>query len=53
MPDLNTLKEKGTAGTLSPELIVAFVLLGVFPIVVKKLTERFRPNEGLQDNSVE
>ncbi len=53
VPDLNTLKEKGTAGTLSPELIVAFVLLGVFPIVVKKLTERFRPNEGLQDNSVE
>jgi uncharacterized membrane protein YdjX (TVP38/TMEM64 family) len=53
VPDLNTLKEKGTAGILSPELIAAFVLLGVFPIVVKKVTERFRPSQALQDSAVE
>ena len=31
------------AGILSIELIGAFVLLGVFPLVAKKLVERIRP----------
>jgi uncharacterized membrane protein YdjX (TVP38/TMEM64 family) len=53
VPDLNTLKEKGTAGILSPELIAAFVLLGVFPILVKKVTQRFRPSQELPDSAVE
>jgi len=53
VPDLNTLKEKGTAGILLPELIAAFVLLGVFPIVVKKVTERFRTSQASEDSAVE
>jgi len=42
VPELKTLAENGVGGILSPQLIVAFVLLGVFPIAVKKLMERFR-----------
>ena len=36
VPDLNTLAEKGAGGILSPQLLLAFALLGVFPLVVKK-----------------
>jgi uncharacterized membrane protein YdjX (TVP38/TMEM64 family) len=36
-PDLKTLADKGGSEILTPELIAAFVLLGVFPIVVKKI----------------
>ncbi len=36
-PDLKSLSEKGAAGILTPQLVAAFVLLGLFPIVVKKL----------------
>lgn len=43
VPDLNTLAERGAGGILSPQLIVAFVLLGLFPIAVKKVMQRFRP----------
>lgn len=43
VPDLQTLKAKGTSGILTLELFFAFVLLGVFPIIVKKTVERFRP----------
>lgn len=42
VPELKTLAEKGAGGILSPELIAAFVLLGVFPIAIKKLVEKFR-----------
>ena len=41
VPDLKTLADQGTSGILSPRLFVAFVLLGLFPIVVKKLVARF------------
>lgn len=43
VPDLSTLAERGAGGILSPQLIAAFVLLGLFPIVVKKTMQRFRP----------
>lgn len=43
VPDLNTLKEQGTSGIISIELIIALALLGVFPIIVKKIVERMRP----------
>ena len=36
-PDLQTLAEKGGSGILTPQLVLAFVLLGAFPIVVKKV----------------
>jgi len=41
-PDLQTLAEKGGSGILTPQLILAFVLLGIFPIVVKKVIARWK-----------
>ncbi len=42
LPSLQELADKGVGGVLSPQLIVAFVLLGIFPIAVKKISERIR-----------
>lgn len=42
VPSLRQLAEQGAGGIISPQLLLAFVLLGVFPIVVKKLLARFR-----------
>lgn len=41
-PSLDALVEKGAAGILSPQLIIAFVLLGLFPITIKKLMKRLK-----------
>lgn len=41
-PDLKTLAENGSSGILKPQLIVAFALLGVSPIVVKKLIGKWK-----------
>jgi len=41
-PSLSVLAEKGAAGILTPQLIVAFILLGFFPFVVKKIIHRFK-----------
>lgn len=44
-PDLETLAEKGASGILTPELIGAFVLLGLFPIIVKKLIGKWKASK--------
>jgi uncharacterized membrane protein YdjX (TVP38/TMEM64 family) len=36
VPDLSTLAERGAAGILSPQLVIAFILLGLFPLLAKK-----------------
>lgn len=41
-PDLASLAERGASGILSIELLIAFVVLGLFPITVKKLMARFK-----------
>lgn len=41
-PSLSVLAEKGASGILSPQLFVAFILLGLFPIAVKKIMGRFK-----------
>ncbi len=47
-PSLRALSEKGVAGILTPGLVAAFVTLGLFPLLVKKLMGRFRPGgEGV------
>lgn len=43
-PSLSDLAKKGGQGILTPQLLFAFLLLGLFPIVVKKLLKRFRPS---------
>ena len=42
-PTLRKLAEEGVGGILTPRLIVAFIILGVFPIIVKRLMARFKP----------
>ena len=37
VPDLKTLADRGASGILTPPLVAAFVLLGLFPIVVKRI----------------
>jgi len=44
-PSLETLAEKGAGGILTPQLIIAFIILGLFPIVVKKIMARFKKQE--------
>jgi len=41
-PSLSVLAEKGATGILTPQLIVAFILLGFFPFVVRKIIYRFK-----------
>ena len=44
VPDLQTLSEQGVSGILSPQLLLAFVLLGLFPLLVKLIMRRLRPD---------
>ena len=43
VPSLQTLADKGAGGILSPQLLAAFILLGLFPITIKKIMSRFHP----------
>ncbi len=43
VPDLNTLAEKGANGILSPQLLAALILLGLFPLTIKKAMGYLRP----------
>ena len=43
VPSLQTLADQGVGGILSPQLFVAFALLGVFPLVMKKVMAKLRP----------
>ncbi len=37
VPDLATLADKGTSGILTPNVLIAFALLGIFPLAVKHI----------------
>lgn len=41
-PSLAELAESGAAGIFTPQLILAFVILGLFPIAVKKVMAKFK-----------
>ena len=43
-PDLQILAERGLGGIVSPQVLAAFVLLGVFPLLVRTLMRRLRPD---------
>ncbi|MFQ5733915.1 MAG: TVP38/TMEM64 family protein [Planctomycetaceae bacterium] len=53
MPTAEKLADRGLTGTLSPQLIVAFVALGIFPLAVKKIMGRFRPAEDGDGTSID
>jgi uncharacterized membrane protein YdjX (TVP38/TMEM64 family) len=42
VPNLQTLADRGVGGILTPQLIAAFVVLGVFPLLVKKIGNAMR-----------
>ncbi len=42
VPNMTTLAERGVGGILSPQLIAAFVVLGIFPLIVKQVMQRLR-----------
>ena len=44
VPDLQVLSERGLGGIVSPQVLAAFVLLGVFPLLVKTIMRRLRPD---------
>ena len=44
VPDLQLLSERGLGGIVSPQVLAAFVLLGVFPLLVKTVMRRLRPD---------
>lgn len=44
-PGLQKLADQGPSGIFSHQLILAFVLLGLFPIAVKRLMARFGPSD--------
>ena len=49
--DLQTLAEQGTGGILTLPVISAFVLLGVFPLIVKKTVGRLNKNAAQADTA--
>jgi len=46
VPTLAELAERGLKGIASPQIIVAFVLLGIFPLIAKKAIERIKSKRG-------
>lgn len=46
VPSLSILAERGMRGILSPQLLVAFILLGVLPLVLRKLVTWLRPSSS-------
>lgn len=51
VPSLQALAERGVSGLISPGLMVAFILLGVFPLVVKRLVEGWRARRSARAQS--
>ena len=43
-PELQVLVERGLGGIVSPQVLAAFALLGVFPLLVKAAMRRFGPH---------
>lgn len=43
VPDLRGLGETGVGGIVSPRVLAAFALLGLFPLLVKVVARRLRP----------
>tara|TARA_R110002095_G_scaffold1297_2_gene6786 strand:+ start:54127 stop:54912 length:786 start_codon:yes stop_codon:yes gene_type:complete len=42
VPTLQELSEQGAKGILTPQLIIAFILLGTFPLLIKKIVNRIQ-----------
>ncbi|MGI9519518.1 MAG: TVP38/TMEM64 family protein [Pirellulaceae bacterium] len=50
VPSLRELAETGVGGVLTTNTIIAFVILGLFPITIKKIMDRFRRRDPSDEN---
>ena len=46
VPDLQTLATRGVGGILTPNVLLAFALLGLMPLLLKKLAARWKPESS-------
>ena len=46
VPSLEELARKGVAGLITPQLFAAFLLLGTFPLIVRKSVDYFRSSRS-------
>lgn len=53
VPSLSELAERGMGGILSPQLIIAFIILGIFPIAVKKIMAKVRARRETTEPIIE
>ena len=53
VPDLATLADRGTSGILTPNVLIAFALLGLFPLVIRKIFQWTVKKPALDANSKE
>ncbi|MCA8997054.1 MAG: hypothetical protein KDA80_08710, partial [Planctomycetaceae bacterium] len=51
VPSLDQLAEQGIRGILTPQLAIAFALLGLTPLLIRKLVTWFRPQTSLPGNA--
>lgn len=51
IPDLETLVNQGTGGLLKPEIVTAFVVLGLFPWLVKLVFDRLNSGDPMDSLS--
>lgn len=50
-PTLDSLAENGASGILTPQLLTAFVALGTFPILAKKMLSALKPPRSIRTDS--
>jgi len=53
VPSVGELADRGLGGILSPRVIIAFVILGLFPITVKKIIAYVRSRRETAEELVE
>jgi len=53
VPSLQTLAKQGASGILTPQLLVAFVLLGLFPLASRKVMTHFGKPVSVRDSREE
>lgn len=48
VPSLDELAAKGISGIFSPKVFIAFAILGLFPLVIKKALNKFGPPQTVE-----
>ena len=51
VPDLQTLSQRGVRGILSPQIVLAFAMLGVVPLILRSIVRRFSSAEEVHETA--